>query len=72
MASGSMHDVKAFGAVCDLDANPDVVALATPHQVPPPFGSPDWAHLCHRLAPCGGLKRELLCNFYQACSAVAA
>ena len=41
MASGSMHDVKAFGAVCDLDANPDVVALATPHQVPPPFGSPD-------------------------------
>ena len=32
-ARGSMHDVKAYGTVCDLDAIPDVVALATPHQV---------------------------------------
>ena len=33
LAKGSVHDVKAYGTVCDLDANPDVVALATPHQV---------------------------------------
>ena len=33
MASGSVQDVRVYGTVRDLDANPDVVALATPHQV---------------------------------------
>lgn len=28
-----MHDVKDYGAVCDLEANPDVVGLAATHQV---------------------------------------
>lgn len=32
-AAGSVHDVKDYGVVCDLDAHPDIVALVTPHQV---------------------------------------
>lgn len=34
-AAGRVHDVKDYGVVCDLDAHADVVALATPDQVPP-------------------------------------
>lgn len=32
-AAGSVHDVKDYGVVCDLEAHADVVALATPDQV---------------------------------------
>ncbi len=32
-ARGSVHNVKAYGTVCVLDANLEVVALATPHQL---------------------------------------
>ena len=28
-----MHDVKDYGIVCDLAANPDVVGLVAPQQV---------------------------------------
>ena len=34
-AAGSVHDVKDYGVVCDLEAHADVVALATPDQVIP-------------------------------------
>jgi len=33
MANGAVHDVKDYGIVCDLEANPDVVGLAATHQV---------------------------------------
>jgi hypothetical protein len=28
-----VHDIKDYGILCDLEANPDVVALAAPEQV---------------------------------------
>ena len=33
IAKGAVHDVKDYGVVCDLEANPDVVGLAATHQV---------------------------------------
>ena len=33
IAKGAVHDVKEYGVVCDLSANPDVVGLAATHQV---------------------------------------
>lgn len=33
IAKGAVHDVKEYGVVCDLAANPDVVGLAAAHQV---------------------------------------
>ncbi len=41
LARGGVHDMRAYGTVCDLDTSLDVVALATPHQSPPAFGLPD-------------------------------
>ena len=35
IAKGAVHDVKDYGIVCDLEANPDVVGLAATHQVHP-------------------------------------
>ena len=35
IAKGAVHDVKDYGIVCDLEANPDVVGLAATHQVSP-------------------------------------
>lgn len=33
IARGAVHDVKDYGIVCDLAANPDVVGLVAPQQV---------------------------------------
>ena len=51
-----MHDVKDYGIVCDLAANPDVVGLAAIHQVIVPLSTtagastlihaPDGALIC--------------------------
>lgn len=32
ITKGAVHDVKDYGVVCDLEANPDVVGLAASHQ----------------------------------------
>eukprot|EP00887_Chlorella_sp_A99_P001742 scaffold19.g1742.t1 len=34
VVEGSVHDVKEYGILCDLQPHPDVVGLAAPHQVP--------------------------------------
>ncbi len=36
-----MHDVKEYGVVCDLAANPDVVGLVAAHQVRPSAKHPE-------------------------------
>lgn len=30
---GSVHEVKDYGTLCDLDVHPDIVGVAAPHQV---------------------------------------